>query len=200
VALARARRWLGETPDGDKWLPDVTGHRRCGLTDGYQLDWHLFRRLRSRGEAHGPAGASDLRHALALVRGAPLAGADVALFAAGRNPYAWLPTSEIAPQHLTAAVVDTAHRLVDLCLEAGDTARARWAVEQAWLADIYHADDHPWRDALRVAAADGNDAEMARLFEDLMNAREAEVPEDLDRATYALLCQLMPDRMRAGVR
>jgi hypothetical protein len=33
-----------------------------------------------------------------------------------------------------------------------------------------------------------------------MQAREAEVPEDLDRDTYRLLCDLMPERMRAGVR
>lgn len=30
--------------------------------------------------------------------------------------------------------------------------------------------------------------------------RPAEVPEDLDKATYALLCELMPERMRIGVR
>ncbi len=33
-----------------------------------------------------------------------------------------------------------------------------------------------------------------------MRARDAEVPEDLDKDTYRLLCDLMPDRMRAGVR
>src|SRR5262249_25016171 len=127
VAVARARRWLGETRDGEPRLPDATSDRRYRPRDGYLLDWHLFRRPRSRGESRGPAGASDLRQALSLVRGAPLAGADVAYSAVARNPYVWLPTSEIQPHHLASAVVDTAHRLVELCLDGGDPAGARWA-------------------------------------------------------------------------
>jgi hypothetical protein len=119
VAVARTRRWLGEAPDGQPWLPNATADRRYRLRDGYLLDRHLFRRLRSRGESRGPAGANDLRDALGLVRGAPLASADVAYSPVARNPYVWLPTSEIQPHHLAAAVVDTAHRLVELCLDGG---------------------------------------------------------------------------------
>ncbi|WP_432976862.1 LysM peptidoglycan-binding domain-containing protein [Dactylosporangium sp. CA-233914] len=200
VAVARARRWLGETPNGDPWLPDATADRRYRLRDGYLLDWTLFRRLRSRGESRGPAGISDLRNALALVRGAPLAGADIAYSSVARNPFVWLPTSEIQPHHLAAAVVDTSHRLVELSLDGGDIPGARWAVEQAWLADPERANDIAWRDLLRVAAAEGNAAELDHLLEELMTARDAEVPEDLDKETYRLLCDVMPERMRAGVR
>ena len=200
VAVARARRWLGETPDGEQWLPDATSERRYRLRDGYLLDWHLFRRLRSRGESRGPAGVSDLRQALDLVRGAPLAGADIAYSAVARNPYVWLPTSDIQPHHLTAAIVDTAHRLVELCLDGGDLTGARWAVDQAWLADPDQSSDIAWRDLLRVAAAEGNTAELDHLLGELMRVRDAEVPEDLDRDTYRLLCDLMPDRIRTNVR
>ena len=112
----------------------------------------------------------------------------------------WLPTSDIQPHHLAAAVVDTAHRLVELCLDGGDISGARWAVDQAWLADPERASDIAWRDLLRVAAAEGNSAELDQLLGELMNARDAEVPEDLDRETYRLLYDLMPERMRAGVR
>ncbi|WP_327009757.1 LysM peptidoglycan-binding domain-containing protein [Dactylosporangium sp. NBC_01737] len=200
VAVARARRWLGETPDGDPWLPDATADRRYRLRDGYLLDWTLFRRLRSRGESRGPAGIGDLRNALALVRGAPLAGADIAYSSVARNPFVWLPTSEIQPHHLAAAIVDTSHRLVELSLDGGDIPGARWAVEQAWLADPERANDIAWRDLLRVAAAEGNFAELDHLLEELMTARDAEIPEDLDKETYRLLCDVMPERMRAGVR
>ncbi len=200
VAITRARKWLGESADGDPWLPDATGDRRYRLRDGYLLDWHLFRRLRARGESRGPAGASDLRQALSLVRGAPLAGADIAYSATARNPYVWLPTSEIQPHHLASAIVDTAHRLVELCLDGGDVTGARWAVDQAWLADPDRASDIAWRDLLRVADAEGNTAELDQILGELMRARDAEVPEDLDKDTYRLLCDLMPDRMRAGVR
>jgi LysM repeat protein len=200
VAVTRARRWLGENPQGEAWLPDATGDRRYGLREGYLLDWHLFRRLRSRGESRGPAGTSDFRQALALVRGAPLAGADVAYSAVARNPYVWLPTSDIQPHHLASAVVDTTHRLVELCLDGGDIAGARWAVDQAWLADPNRASDIAWRDLLRVAAAEGNSAQLDQFLGDLMRVREAEVPEDLDKDTYQLLRTLMPERIRAGVR
>jgi nucleoid-associated protein YgaU len=200
VAIARARRWLGETAEGEPWLPDATSDRRYHLRDGYLLDWHLFRRLRSRGESRGPDGADDLRQALALVRGEPLAGADIAYSPVARNPYVWLPTSDIQPHHLAAAVVDTAHRLVELCLEAGDVTGARWAVDQARMADPDRNSDIAWRDLLRVAAAEGNKAELDQILGDLIRVREAEVPEDLDKDTYRLLCDLMPERIRAGVR
>ena len=199
VAVARARRWLGSRPDGSNWLPDMGTDLRYRLADGYLLDWHLFRRLRTRGEARGPLGAGDLRHALDLVRDAPLAGADVPYSSVARNPYVWLAGSEIAPQHILSAVIDTAHHLVQLCLSEGNTAGARRATERAWLADPDRTSDIPWRDLLKIAAADGNDAELAQLVDDLMTTREAEVPEDLDATTYRLLCDLMPEWIRSGV-
>ncbi|MBC8093437.1 MAG: hypothetical protein H7Y15_16160 [Pseudonocardia sp.] len=185
--MARTRRWLGDTTDNNKWLPDMGTDRAYRLREGYLLDWHLFRRLRTRGERQGANGVPDLRAALELVRGTPLAGADIAYSAAARNPYTWLPGSDINPDHLTAAIVDTAHHLTDLALHAGDTTTARWAAEHAWLADIDHNSDITWRDMIRTAAADGNHAELHQLINDLMTARDAEVPEDLDPATYQLL-------------
>ncbi len=97
-------------------------------------------------------------------------------------------------------MVDTAHHMVDLCLAAADTAGARWAVDQAWLADPDRASDIAWRDLLRVASAEGNTAELDQLLGEIMRVREAEVPEELDSETYRLLCELLPERMRAGVR
>jgi hypothetical protein len=117
-----------------------------------------------------------------------------------RNPFVWLPTSEIQPHHLAAAIVDTSHRLVELSLDGGDIPGARWAVEQAWLAGPERANDIAWRDLLHVAAAEGNSAELDHLLEELMTARDAEVPEDPDKETYRLLCEVLPERMRAGVR
>jgi hypothetical protein len=124
-------------------------------------------------------------------------GADVAFSATARNPYVWLPTSDIQPHHLASAVVDTAHRLVELCLDGGDIAGARWAVDQAWLGDPDRASDIAWRDLMRVVDAEGDTAELDQILGELMRARDAEVP---DKETYRMLCDLMPDRMRAGVR
>ncbi|MFF0659151.1 LysM peptidoglycan-binding domain-containing protein [Micromonospora tulbaghiae] len=192
VAITRARRWLGEKPDGTAWLPEMGSDRLYRIEPGYLLDWHLFRRLRSRGQSRGPAGVKDLRAALELVRGAPLDGADRAYASGTRNPFTWLPESDIYPGHITSAIVDTAHDLAQLYLEAGDTANARWAVQQAWLADPDRADDEPWRDIMRAAHAEGHAAELRNLLGELMRAREAEVPEDLAPTTYALLRELLP--------
>ncbi|MEU8220114.1 LysM peptidoglycan-binding domain-containing protein [Micromonospora taraxaci] len=197
VAITRARRWLGETTDGDAWLPEMGADRLYRLASGYLLDWHLFRRLRSRGESRGPAGVKDLRAALELVRGAPLDGADRAYATGTRNPFTWLPESDIYPGHITSAVVDTAHELAEFYLDAGDPAGARWAVQRAWLADPERGDDGPWHDLMRAAHTEGHTAELRNLLGELMRVREAEVPEDLTPVTYALLRELLPDLLSA---
>lgn len=198
VAITRARRWLGETPSGDPWLPEMGSDRVYKLEPGYLLDWHLFRRLRSRGEAHGPAGVKDLRAALELVRGVPLDGADRAYAAGARNPFTWLPESDIYPGHIVSAVVDTSHQLAELYLEVGDTTSTRWAVQRAWLADPYRGDDEPWHDLMRAAHMEGHASELRNLLGELMRVREAEVPEDLSPHTYAWLRPLLPDVLSAS--
>jgi DNA-binding SARP family transcriptional activator len=199
VAIMRARRWLGETSEGEQWLPDMGQDRAYRLRPGYLLDWHLFRRLRARGEAHGSAGAKDLRAALELVRGEPLDGADRPYSAAARNPYTWLPDSDIHPDHIVAALIDTAHQLAEMYLDTGDTGGARWAVEQAWLADPHRGYDQPWCDLMRAQHRDGHTAQLRNTFTDLMRLRDAEVPEDLAPDTYAVALEVLPDVIRAGV-
>lgn len=199
VAISKVRRWLGERADGTHWLPlNVGADRLYRLTPGALLDWQLFRRLRARGEARGAAGAADLRHALELVRGEPLAGAELPYSSGYRNPYTWLPGSDVQPHNLASAIVDTAHQLVDLYLAAGDITGARWAVERAWLADPARLDDHPWVDAMRVARADGRSAELRALLDDLVRTRDVEVPEDLTPDTYAAIHGLVGDLLRVG--
>jgi hypothetical protein len=199
VAISKVRRWLGENADGHQWLPpNVGADRLYRLSPGILTDWQLFRRLRARGEARGADGTEDLRRALELVRGEPLAGADLPYSSGYRNPYTWLPGSDIYPHNLASAIVDTAHQLVDLYLAGGDTAGARWAVERAWLADPARLDDHPWIDAMRVAKADGRSAELRSLLDDLVRTREVEVPEDLSPDTYKSIHDLLGDLLRIG--
>lgn len=190
AAISRARTWLGDSTDGGKWMPQMGGDQVYRIADGYQFDWHLFRRFRARGESRGAAGAGDLRQALEFVRGAPLAGVhDV--YTADRAAYAWLPDSEITPTHLVAAVADTAHQLIQLYLDAGDLAGARWALDKAWLADPDRHEIQPWRDAMRIAHLDGRDSELRALVQDLLHHRDAEIYEDLDPQTYGLVQRLL---------
>ena len=107
--------------------------------------------------------------------------------------------SDIYPGHLSSAIVDTAHQLAEFYLEAGDTAGTRWAVQRAWLADPHRGDDAPWIDLMRAMHQDGSTAGLRSLLGELLQAREAEVPEDLAPATYTWIRQLLPDPISAGV-
>ena len=68
------------------------------------------------------------------------------------------------------------------------------------LRDIAHetGDDELWRDIMRAEYVDGHSAELRQLLGELMQAREAEVPEDLSKDTYAWLRSLMPDILGAS--
>lgn len=187
ATISRARSWAGRRADGSPWLAEV--HYK--LENGYLLDWHLFRRLRARGQSRGHDGIADLRAALELVRGMPLAGYE-RIASTTRTPYNWLPTSDIDPDHLIAAIVDTAHELAQLYLSRGDTTGARWAVDKAWQADPDRNYDQPWHDLLRIHAHEGHLAELQACVHELMRLREAEVEEDLDPAIYTLLQKILP--------
>jgi hypothetical protein len=190
--IANARRWLGNAPDGEPWLPEAGIDGRYRLRNGILIDWHLFRRLRTRGERRGMSGAEDLRTALQLIRGAPLADATQLATASLRAPYSWLAGSVIQPELILAGIIDTAHELVSLCLTTGDLDTARWAVHQGWLADSHRSDDHPWRDLLRVARAQGDHDEVRGVVADLLRWRDAEHPDELSPETQRLIHSLLP--------
>ena len=189
--IMNVRRWLGSDAEGQPWLSEAVPDGRYRLRGGVLVDWHLFRRLRARGERRGPAGAEDLRTALQLVRGAPLADAHDLAEASARPPYSWLPGSLIEPALLLAGVVDTAHQLVDLSLQSGDLDTARWAVQQAWLADVRRSDDHPWRDLLRIAHAEGDSGRVKTVIRELLRWRDAEHPDELGPVTRDLIRALL---------
>ncbi|HEY8472086.1 MAG TPA: LysM peptidoglycan-binding domain-containing protein [Natronosporangium sp.] len=191
--ISRVRQWLGTRTDGTPWLPDIGPDLKYRLADGYLFDWHLFRRLRTRAESRGPDGIDDLRAALQLIRGAPLAGADRPHAPGTRNPYPWLAESDIYPGHLVSAIVDTAHQLAERCLAAGDLAGVRWAVQQAWLADVERSYDQPWQDLLRAEHADGQTDRLRSVLAELMQLREAESPEDLSPDTFSLISAWPPN-------
>jgi hypothetical protein len=51
---------------------------------------------------------------------------------------------------------------------------------------------------MRAAHIDGHSAELRNLLGELMHARDAEVPEDLNPDTYAWLTALLPDVLSAS--
>ena len=97
-------------------------------------------------------------------------------------------------------LVDTAHELVDLALTNGDTELARWAAETARSLDIDGIFDRPLTDLMRVAHASGHTSQMERYARILLDAREADIIEDLPPETFTVLNELMPAGPRPARR
>jgi hypothetical protein len=195
--IATVRRWLATTPEGKHWLPDARDtDGRYRLEPGYLLDSDLLTRLRARARRRGPDGADDLRAALALIRGRPFSGADSPNY--GRNQYTWLPETANNPMHTLAVVIDTAHQLAQHYLATGDTAGARWAIDQAWIADPDRIDDPPWIDLIEAEQIDGNRAAMHQLRDELVALRGLEVPEELPPDTYRAIEALTGNHPEPG--
>ena len=127
------REWLGTNPrTGDHYLPDAAHNAEAArrgvgtyLVEDLLEDADLFRRLRLRGEARGADGLPDLLAALRLVVGAPYEDQR-------RKSRPWL-TDTRPDRYLQCAIVDVAHLVTSIALEAGDTRQARAAAELAML-------------------------------------------------------------------
>src|ERR1017187_5028523 len=78
-------------------------------------------------------------------------------------------------------------------LEAGDTTNARRAVQRAGRAAPSRGDEELCRDMMQAEYVDGHGAQLRQLLGELMQARDAEVPEDLAKNTYAWLRTVLPD-------
>jgi nucleoid-associated protein YgaU len=197
VHLSRLRIWLGvDRATGENYLPEATKSpaaiaRGMGV---YQLvdvltDIDLFRRLRARAQARGPEGIPDLQAALALVTGEPFTGQR-------SGGWAWLADSVRIDQHMVCAVVDVAHLVSIVALNAGDLQLARTATETALLAAPY--EDTPRLDLAAVVAAEGDyQAADHILRDDLCNRSEdSEPPDDLTPRTADLVSN--PPWLRKG--
>ena len=108
-----------------------------------------------------------------------------------RRPYTWIGDSDIAPGRLIAAVTDIAHRVATHHLTIGDATTARWAVEQAWRVDPDRGFDDLWLDRMRTEHLDGRAAALQHLVTEFLEAREADVLEDLPPRNYDLIRTLL---------
>jgi DNA-binding SARP family transcriptional activator len=122
--VSRARVALGEDRQGLPHLPDANAgcyHLRSGVG----CDWRRFRDLTARARHAPEAEATDLlREALGLVRGAPFAYPP-------KGAYGWALAELVSMMEV--AVVETAERLAELALTAGDAKLTTWAARQGLL-------------------------------------------------------------------
>jgi DNA-binding SARP family transcriptional activator len=135
------------------------------LADTVVVDYEQLRFAVHRAGRAGPEEARRLLwDALKLVRGRPLDGD-------GRG-YGWAH-SEGLVYEMEATVADAAHRLAELCVDAGDAEGAHWAVRQGLRASP--GNEQLYRDQMRAVAATGDMAGVDAAWEEL--ARLSEDPE-----------------------
>ena len=128
TVISDLRLWVGTNPaTGTPHIPDAKNSpqaqaRGVGLylVEDLLVDADLFRRLRARGLARGPAGIADLEAALQLVTGRPFDQ----LRPAG---WTWLIDGDRHDHHMICAVADVAHLLVTHHLHTGDLEAAKRA-------------------------------------------------------------------------
>src|SRR5918997_1826891 len=119
--MSRLRSWLGDSPDGEAYLPDAyTG--RISLHPAVSSDWQQLQLLTVGGVNR--TGDDRLRAALDLVRGAPLADA---------APGQWHWAEELRTD-MISAVRDIGVELAGRALSEHDIDLARWAAARALVA------------------------------------------------------------------
>jgi LysM repeat protein len=179
--MSRLRSWLGNSPDGEAYLPDAyTG--RITLHPAVSSDWQRLQILTSTGVNR--ASDAGLQAALELVRGAPLADA---------APGQWHWAEELRTD-MISCVRDIGVELADRALLAGDLERARWAASRALVAAP--GDELLLAVRIRTEHAAGNVPETERLTLQLA-AQARTLGVDLNDETVMLLQQVMEGQVRA---
>jgi hypothetical protein len=181
-SMYKLRQWLGPRADGTEWIPDRDMDGVYRIEEGVILDVHLMMRLRDRGIARGANGIADLHAALELVRGVPMRS--IRDSGPYRRPFTWIPNSELDPAVIIPDIADLAHHLATRCLSVGDTAAARWAIDQAWLADPDRGFGDLWLDRIDVEHQAGRTAALQHIVDGYLEHCEVEVLEDLPSPIY----------------
>lgn len=121
--VSRVRQWLGADPTtGNAYVPRSRDRSHGYRLGGVLVDWELFCRLRTRGEARGADGLHDLIAALDLVAGRPWSQ----LRPCG---YGWLRANEELLYR--SALFDVAHLVASRGFEASNASAVVRACEIA---------------------------------------------------------------------
>jgi Bacterial transcriptional activator domain/LysM domain len=187
ATVERVREWLGDDAEGSPLLrSDDDG--RLSLSRDVAVDWAAFCELAQRSrQAASREERELLRRALQLVRGELLEDRP-----AGR--YTWLPRTRLESV-VPDLVVDTAHRLVELCGQDGDPTGAAAAAQAGLRAAP--ASQLLWRDLIRAEHDSGGHAaaaEAASRMADVLTRRNAHIEAETD----ALVDELLPTQVVAG--
>ncbi|MDO8119700.1 LysM peptidoglycan-binding domain-containing protein [Isoptericola sp. b490] len=156
----RARRIVGKSN-----LPATRRGEELRLAEGVTCDWDDFKRLANSGLAAGREGVPDLKSALALVRGRPLAGVPSSAFG-------W---ADPVVDEMISAIVDVAHALSRELIEGGD---ARGALSAATTGLAVDACSERLRDDAVAAAMAQGDINEARRIQERYDALLEELDDE----------------------
>jgi DNA-binding SARP family transcriptional activator len=157
--ITRTRRRLGQ-PAADQDYIVHLGHGIYAPHEDVRLDWDQFRALTAHGS--GERSVRDLRGAMALVRGQPLAGC-----------YHWWIDVALV-EMIRAEIVDAADLLAELELAAGDFQSACRAARSGLSAEP--AAEQLWRALMRAEHALGNPAGVAAAWTGCLDAIDEIAP------------------------
>lgn len=165
-AIAETRRLLGHNSEGESRLPLATNTGRFELDDEVGCDWHRFQQLVALSKA-GAAPADEiacLEAALKLVEGQPGAEAPTKL-------YRWFTDDHSVYTHVETVLVDSAYRLGELAVDAGDPSLACWAAAQGLQAVPGQEALH--RVQMKAAALAGDEQGIEDAYRAAMRSAEA---------------------------
>lgn len=153
--ITDARRSLGHTPDGARYLP-AASDGRYRISERVQTDFELFWATVEQAENtdDATAAAGLLAQALSLVRGEPFTGVGL--------DYAWTAPTRTAVQ---TAVIDVADELGEILLAAGDLRGAERAARAGLCAAP--GEERLYRLLMRAAAASGSRPMIDRIWREL---------------------------------
>ncbi len=204
----KAALWPPDKPPAQKTLANTVSSTRHQLglaaNGGYHLppaskelyrpapsvttDLERFETLVRHAEhEHGHDATARLRRALGLVRGRPFTAI---------HGFDWAEIEGLVAR-TDAVIVDAAHRLAQLCLDAGDIRSAEWALSQGLLASP--GNELLYRDRMLAADAAGNPAGVEAVLDELCQVVEALEPYDaLHPETLAVYERVSRKRRVAG--
>lgn len=180
---SRLRRWLGRDDEGRLYLPDAYDGR-IRLNEAVGTDWEILQLLISGGIA--AAADRNLRAALDLVRGSPLADA---------APGQWHWAEEWRVE-MMQTVRDIGIELARRAIDSGDLDTARLALARALV--CCPEDEELLVCRIRLADLAGERSEVERLVY-LLSRRARKLGVDLSEETVVLLQEVMEGRPRARV-
>jgi nucleoid-associated protein YgaU len=187
----RARRTLGNTPDGTPYVPYFYG------TDPYQVSPHLrcdlerfSGHIQKADEADAYESVPHLQSALEIVEGPPFTA---------KKGYGWAHSEGIST-HAIVAIDNAAHRLATLALDADEPELTTWAARKGLTASW--ACEECYRNLMRAAITRYDQTALEAIYSELNTLLETEQGPDatdwLQPETVDLYHQHRQQRRNAG--